>query len=106
MLVELLQPATPELARRWLAALLLVPAEERESVVRAVEAKITSMYGGGQRPQGGDAGSRSFDVVHPPAQRDGFVEQVITTYEQTKQPDGSARPARVVKAPRRGRGAS
>lgn len=102
MLVELLQPATPELARRWLAALLLVPAEERESVVRAVELRIASMYGG--TPEAAP-GTTSFDVVHPPTQREGFVEQVITTYAATNQPDASAKPGRSVKAPKRGRGA-
>ncbi len=46
MLVELLRPAGPELARRWVAALLLVPEGEREGVVSAVERSIVEEYGG------------------------------------------------------------
>lgn len=45
MLTELLRPCGPELARRWLAALLLVPADQRESVVQAVEAQIVREFG-------------------------------------------------------------
>ncbi len=44
MLSELLKPAGPELARRWLAALLLVPDAEREAVVSAVEAQILDEF--------------------------------------------------------------
>ncbi len=45
MLADLLQPATPDLARRWLAALLMVPAAERAAIVSAVEAKIVEEFG-------------------------------------------------------------
>ncbi len=34
----------PELARRWLAALLLVPPDERQSVVDAIEEQIVREY--------------------------------------------------------------
>lgn len=44
MLIELLRPAGPALARRWVAALLLVPDNERESVVSAVERRIVDEY--------------------------------------------------------------
>lgn len=44
MLVELLRPSGPELARRWLAALMVVPEGERAAVVESVEARIVSMY--------------------------------------------------------------
>ncbi|GMV27729.1 MAG: hypothetical protein AMXMBFR58_37600 [Phycisphaerae bacterium] len=44
LLVELLQPAGPELARRWLAALLLVHKSDREAVVRAVEQQLSRLY--------------------------------------------------------------
>lgn len=44
MLIELLKPTGPELARRWVAALLLVPEEHREAVVEAVEAQIAAEY--------------------------------------------------------------
>lgn len=45
MLTELLQPTGPDLARRWLAALMLVPREEREAVVSEVERSIVEEYG-------------------------------------------------------------
>ncbi|MEZ6319340.1 MAG: hypothetical protein R3B49_11420 [Phycisphaerales bacterium] len=45
MLIELLKPAGPELARRWVAALLVAPEEEREAIVEAVEARIYQEYG-------------------------------------------------------------
>ena len=45
MLIELLRPAGPELARRWLAALTVVPEHERQAVVEAVERKIHAEYG-------------------------------------------------------------
>lgn len=44
LLVELLQPAGTELARRWLAALLMVHRHERESVVTAVERRLARLY--------------------------------------------------------------
>jgi len=44
MLVEILRPMGPELARRWLAALLLVPPDERQSVVDAIEEQIVREY--------------------------------------------------------------
>jgi hypothetical protein len=44
MIVELLQPCGMDLARRWLAALLVVPQDERESVVEAIEARVVSLY--------------------------------------------------------------
>lgn len=47
MLVELLKPAGPELARRWVAALLLAPPEERDAIVEAVEAKLFEEFGHG-----------------------------------------------------------
>ena len=44
MLVELMRPMGPELARRWVAALTLVPEAERESVVESVERRIVEEY--------------------------------------------------------------
>lgn len=44
MLIELLKPTGPELARRWVAALLLVPEQHREAVVEAVELQIAAEY--------------------------------------------------------------
>jgi hypothetical protein len=135
MVADLLQPAMPDLARRWLSALLLVPPEERADVVARVEGRIVATYGAAHtrrsleligdgagaiaahaegptgEPTGADeaasegGGAREGDgcgaegsevgvqaagggtdgpleVVHPPQQRDGYVEQVITTYER------------------------
>jgi len=45
LLIELMKPAGPELARRWVAALMLVPEGEREQVVEAVEAQIHEEFG-------------------------------------------------------------
>jgi hypothetical protein len=55
MLAELLKPAGPELARRWLTALLLVPEHERESVVEAVERQIVREFADGEAGGDGDA---------------------------------------------------
>ena len=46
MLIDLLHPAGPELARRWVAALTMVPPNEREAVVAAVERQIAAEFGG------------------------------------------------------------
>ncbi|MEN1704939.1 MAG: hypothetical protein AAGJ54_05420 [Planctomycetota bacterium] len=51
MLIELTKPAGPELARRWLAVLTLVPESDREGVVRAVERQIHAEFSSGdQKP--------------------------------------------------------
>ncbi|MBZ0170914.1 MAG: hypothetical protein K8E66_00900 [Phycisphaerales bacterium] len=47
MLIELMRPAGPELARRWVAALTRVPEAQRESVVEAVERRIVDEYASG-----------------------------------------------------------
>ncbi len=47
LLIELMRPAGAELARRWLAALMIVPPDEREDVVGAIEARIVETYGDG-----------------------------------------------------------
>lgn len=44
MLIDLLHPTGPELARRWVAALTLVPPAERERVVAAIERHIAAEY--------------------------------------------------------------
>lgn len=72
MLVDLLDPAGPDLARRWLAALLLVDQGDRETLVAEVERRIVETY----------AAREELDVVHPPREVDGHVEQVITTYSR------------------------
>lgn len=75
MLVELLKPAGAELARRWVAALLLAPAEEREAIVEEVESRMVELY----EPR--DGGSEvMLEVSDEPIQRDGYVERVTRTY--------------------------
>lgn len=44
MLIDLMKPAGPAIARRWLSALLLVPEDERERVVSAVEQSIVAEF--------------------------------------------------------------
>lgn len=44
LLLELLRPAGAELARRWLAALLMAPREEREAIVQAIELRMLETY--------------------------------------------------------------
>lgn len=91
MLVELLQPLGPELVRRWVATLLMVPRDQRDGVVAAVEKRIAEMYE--QSWRAGEAAADAINtrdaalevtVVHPPTQREGYVEQVVTTYERAK----------------------
>ena len=85
LLIELLRPMGPELGRRWLAALLLVPEEEREALVEAVEARIVQEFG---TPSGGanSESARYFTVVGPQRPRDGYVEHIETTYERLTPP--------------------
>ncbi|MEZ6233364.1 MAG: hypothetical protein R3B68_04160 [Phycisphaerales bacterium] len=99
LLIELLRPTGPELARRWLSALMLVPEAERASVVAAVEGQIVREYAGSNadaRGTGhGETGAqrpgvtRSFTSVSPPRQRDGYVETLETTYEVSEDVDGA-----------------
>ena len=44
MLTELMRATGPELGRRWLSALTLVPENEREAVVSVVERQIVAEY--------------------------------------------------------------
>ena len=46
MLTELMRAMGPELGRRWLAALTLVPEHERQAVIESVEAEILRQFGG------------------------------------------------------------
>ncbi|MEO1583017.1 MAG: hypothetical protein AAFR96_00410 [Planctomycetota bacterium] len=45
MMIEMLRPAGPELARRWLAILTVVPEHERAGVVEAVERSVHAEFG-------------------------------------------------------------
>lgn len=79
MLVELLRPAGAELGRRWLACLMLAPESEREAIVASIERRMAELYlDKGDNGANGD--ERTLNVAHPPQQRDGFVEQKVTTY--------------------------
>jgi len=97
MLVELMRPAGPDLARRWLAALLLVDADDREALVAAIEARAAALY---ERKGGGADVAAEFDVVHPPVARAGYVERVTTTYSVEAKPE----PAKKARPSRRGAG--
>ena len=98
MLIELLQPTDPDLARRWLAALLLVPRDERLSVVESVEQRIASMFDPGAPAVSND--EEEIDIVYPPVQRTGYVEQTHTTY--ARKPDPAEHEATDDDASRRG----
>ncbi len=73
MLVDLLRPAGADLARRWLAALLLVDEADRPALVAEVERRVARHY-----PR--RTPDHNVEVVHPPVQRDGYVEQTHVTY--------------------------
>lgn len=85
LLTELLRSATPDLARRWLAALLHVPASEREALVHAMEERVLAAFGAGPAASellGEHATHKpSLSVVYPAIQREGYVEQSIVEYE-------------------------
>ena len=71
-----------ELLRRWCAALLSVPADEREAVVAAVEGQLAREY---QLPPliGAVSGSETlptFDIASPPVEKEGFSETTVRTY--------------------------
>lgn len=86
LLTELLQPTGPELARRWLAILAMVPREEREDVVRAISSRVVETYGKSIRREE----SFGLRVVSPPVQRDGYVEHVETAYVSIPNRGGAA----------------
>jgi hypothetical protein len=77
MLVELLHPAGPDLVRRLAAALMLVPRDEREAVVSAIERRVVETYGAIV-----NAPAATLTHVAPPIQKPGYVEQVETDYER------------------------
>ncbi|MCC6969330.1 MAG: hypothetical protein IT434_03840 [Phycisphaerales bacterium] len=118
MLVELLRPATPELARRWLAALLAVPENERAGVVDAVERQIIATYEHAEPDRTGPDHSKpdhakadhanpehekvvGLDVVHPPVSREAYVEQVVVTYAAAPESTASAADSPEKRAKRR-----
>lgn len=113
--MEFLKPGQVEQIRRWVAALMAVPEEHRLAVVESVSARIAELYplvpsnrsatasgepdgpltdasGGAQSELQNHAGNtgpepRTLSVVYPVRQRDGFAEQLITTYEVSRGAD-------------------
>lgn len=72
MLVELLRHGGVDLTRRWVGALLLVPPDERPSIVEAVERQVVSMYASNDAddvPISRDAPEPAAPIVKPKAQR-------------------------------------
>lgn len=95
MLIELLRlSGNPDLVRRWVAALMNVPADERESVVLAVEQHLASEF---ELPPAIAAASAAnvpeFDIASAPSKRDGYTEVVVRTYAPAPKP----KPAKAVK---------
>lgn len=90
MLIELMRLAGgggTELARRWVAALLSVPAEDRRALVEEVEARISEVYALPDSHLGrDDEASPMLHVASEPVQRAGYVEQVIRSYAKAKEP--------------------
>jgi hypothetical protein len=43
-MLELCKPESMTLVRRWVAALMLVPEDQRESIVQAVESQIVADF--------------------------------------------------------------
>lgn len=113
-LVELLRASQGggiDLARRWVAALMLVPEREREAVVSAIESRIVQQYAAAPRSERSDEPGPP--VVHlrsQAVQRDGFVEETVRSYQpasgapvgQTGSVEGAARARRGGRAERRG----
>jgi len=84
-LVELLRASQGggiDLARRWLAALMLVPDGDRESVVSAIESRIVQQYTAAPLSERGH--ETAPPVVHvrsQAVQRDGYVEETVRSYQ-------------------------
>lgn len=79
MMVELLRRGGPELGRRWLAALLLVEEQDRETVVAEIERKVVELYA--DRAPRAEGARLEVTVVHPPQYQAGYIEQREATYE-------------------------
>jgi len=89
-----MKPAGAELSRRWLAALLMVPIDERERVVEAVEKQIVESYEPTSDDPEGAAdvvGETLYHVRDEPVQKEGYTEQEIRTYAPAPESDRSDR---------------
>ncbi len=93
----------PELARRWLAALMLAPGEEREAIVEGVEQRMAELYDPGLRAAGIDqddampahlhaeTGGTVVRISAEPVQRTGYFEQVMRSYSRANGPKNPKR---------------
>ncbi len=111
-LLEFLRLAGPggaDLARRWVAALMAIPPDEREAAVDAVEQRVVVLYRAhssqtqSHSPAGTECDEQTLHVADPPVERQGFVEQTIRTYAAT--PRRKPGPAQSTKPSRRASGA-
>ncbi|MEQ9616469.1 MAG: hypothetical protein RLN60_00370 [Phycisphaerales bacterium] len=91
-MIELLRPAGGDRARRLIAALLLVPIDERDDVVSAIEKRIVEVYDSGDGAVDAEA---LLHIAGDIVQRDGYTEQVVRSYARAGRPRadsaGSAR---------------
>lgn len=84
-----------ELARRWVAALLLAPEEERPAIVDSVERRMVEIYHQqlpGPETQGSGEETETVRLHSAPVQREGFVERAVVTYERA--PTSGEKPGR------------
>jgi hypothetical protein len=100
----------PELARRWLGVLLLVPQDERGALVAEMERRATELYAPVKplptsRRRAKPLGTPSdpeVRIVYAALEKNGFVEHEEASYRASSH--GSGKPQRE-SSPRRGRGA-
>lgn len=86
-----MKPAGADLSRRWLAALMLVPVDERAAVVEAVEKQIVEQYDPANRDGSDEVADEAFVHVHePPVQKQGHTEQTIRSYAKKKSEEDRA----------------
>jgi hypothetical protein len=70
----------------------MVEERERKALVASVEKRIAELYP--HRAADAPPAEQSIDVVHPPEEREGYTEQVITTYEKPARETRRARDAK------------
>ncbi len=85
----MLRTGGTDLARRWVAALMLAPESDRPAIVAEVERRLVTIYAeplvqhedadGSDEAEAADAGP-VVHVVSPPVQKAGYIEQVERAY--------------------------
>lgn len=95
--------------RRWAAALLVVPAPDREEIVRAVESRVAAAYPLAPLARGRDgAASEDLDgavfLRSDPVQGDGFVVETERAFAARPKSGASGGTARTGKRGSTGRG--